>query len=203
MHIIETRAAPNPRRVRIFLAEKGITIEYQQRDLMASELKTPEFTRLNPWQRVPILVLDDGRVLSETVAICRYFEELQPDPPLMGSDAFTKANIEMWQRRVEQGLLAQISDVFRHLNPRMAHLEVPQVAAWGEANKPKVLRSLQQFDERLSESRFIAGDSYSIADITALVACDFMKPAQLAVPDELTNIRRWRDEVSARPSSAA
>jgi glutathione S-transferase len=203
MHIIETRIAPNPRRVRIFLAEKGIQMDYQERDLMAGDLKTAEFSLLNPWQRVPILVLDDGRIICESVAICRYFEECQPDRPLMGRDAFSKATIEMWQRRVELGLFAHITHAFRHLHPKMAHLEVPQIAAWGEANKPKVTQNLKLLDDRLSETRFVAGDDYSIADITALVAVDFMKPAKLVVPGELQNLARWRREVSARPSSSA
>lgn len=203
MRIIETSTAPNPRRVRIFLAEKGIDIAFEQRDLMAEDLKTEEFTRLNPWQRVPILILDDGRVLSETVAICRYFEEIQPEPPLMGHDAFSKANVEMWQRRVELGLFFHVAQVFRHLHPKMAHLEVPQVAEWGEANKSKVTDVLRLLDDRLAETPFIAGDSYSIADITALVAVDFMKPAKLAMPADLKNVARWHLDVTARPSSTA
>lgn len=203
MRIIETNTAPNPRRVRIFLAEKGIDIAFEQRDLMAEDLKTEEFTRLNPWQRVPILILDDGRVLSETVAICRYFEEIQPEPPLMGHDAFSKANVEMWQRRVELGLFFHVAQVFRHLHPKMAHLEVPQVAEWGEANKSKVTDVLRLLDDRLAETPFIAGDSYSIADITALVAVDFMKPAKLAMPADLKNVARWHLDVTARPSSTA
>ncbi len=203
MHIIETRAAPNPRRVRIFLAEKGITVAGQELDLMAGDTKTEAFTRINPWQRVPVLVLDDGRTLSETVAICRYFEELQPAPALFGSDAFDRATVEMWQRRVEQGLFNHITQVLRHLNPKMAHLEVPQIAAWGEANKPKVEADLAMLDARLADSRFIAGDHYSIADITALVAIDFLKPARLAMPDGARNLKRWYDEVSRRPSAQA
>lgn len=203
MYIIETQTAPNPRRVRIFLAEKNIEIEYKQRDLMAEELKTAEFTRLNPWQRVPILVLDDGRIIAETVAICRYFDELQPEPSLMGRDAYTKAYIEMWQRRVELGLFNHVAQVFRHLHPKMAHLETPQVLDWGEANKPKVADALRLLDDRLATSRFLAGDDYTIADITAFVAIDFMKPAKLAMPDGLLNIARWYASIATRPSSAA
>lgn len=203
MYIIETQTAPNPRRVRIFLAEKNIEIEYKQRDLMAEELKTAEFTRLNPWQRVPILVLDDGRIIAETVAICRYFDELQPEPSLMGRDAYTKAHIEMWQRRVELGLFNHVAQVFRHLHPKMAHLETPQVFDWGEANKPKVADALRLLDDRLATSRFLAGDDYTIADITAFVAIDFMKPAKLAMPDGLLNIARWYASIATRPSSTA
>ncbi len=203
MRIIETKAAPNPRRLRIFLAEKGISVAFEDQDLMAEAFKTPEFSALNPWQRVPVLVFDDGRVLAETVAICRYFEELQPKPALFGEWALGRAEVEMWQRRVELGLFNHITQVFRHLHPKMAHLEDPQVAAWGEANKPKVSRELERLDAHLSESRYIAGDAYSIADITALVAVDFMKPAKLGAPLAYPNVMRWHGEVSGRPSAKA
>lgn len=203
MRIIETRAAPNPRRVRIFLAEKGISLPFEEVDLMKGALKTPELTALNPLQRVPILVLDDGAVLTETVAICRYFEESQPAPALFGTGALGKAVTEMWQRRVEFNLLACVANVFRHLHPAMASLEVPQVAAWGEANKPRALDMLGILDRRLGETRYVAGDAYSIADITALVAVDFMRPARIARPEGLSNLERWHGDVSARPSAKA
>ena len=135
MKIIETRQAPNPRRVRIFLAEKGIAVPYEEVDLMKGALKSPEFSKLNPAQRVPVLVLDDGTAISETVAICRYFEELKPlAPHLLGEGALGRALVEMWQRRVELGLFNNVSQAFRHTHPAMAHLEVPQVKEWAEAN---------------------------------------------------------------------
>lgn len=203
MHIIETRAAPNPRRVRIFLAEKGIKIRFEERDLMAGDLKSDDFRQLNPWQRVPVLILDDGRVISESIAICRYFEEKYPEPQLFGCDAFEKATVEMWQRRVELGFFQAVAHYFRHLHPKMAHLEVPQIAAWGEANRGKVYTQLTALNNQLAGNRFIAGEFYSIADITAHVALDFMKPAKLAVPNDATHLLRWYDEVSERPSAAA
>ena len=203
MKIIETRAAPNPRRVRIFLAEKGITVPFEEIDLMKGALKTPELTALNPLQRVPILVLDDGTVLTETVAICRYFEETQPAPALLGTGALGKAVTEMWQRRMELNLLGPVAQAFRPLHPAMASLEVPQVPAWGEANKPRVIEMLGILDRRLGETRFVAGADYSIADITALVAVDFMRPARIARPEGLSNLERWHGDVSARPSAKA
>jgi glutathione S-transferase len=138
MRIIETRSA-NPRRVRIFLAEKQISVPFEEVDLMAGALRTPQFTGLNPMQRVPVLVLDDGTAICESVAICRYFEEVQPEPALFGRGAVGRAEVEMWNRRVELGLFGAVASVFRHLHPKMSHLEVPQVA-WGEANKTKVWR---------------------------------------------------------------
>ena len=203
MRIIETRRAPNPRRVAIFLAEKGIDVPREERDLMSCDLRRDDFSAVNPWQRVPVLILDDGTAISESVAICRYFEELHPEPPLFGTGPIGKAQVEMWNRRVELGLFGAVASVFRHLHPRMAHLEVPQVTSWGEANKDKVESELIKLNRRLAESAFIAGESYSIADITALVAIDFMKPAKLVAPESHANVMRWYREVSSRPSASA
>jgi glutathione S-transferase len=202
MKILQTKTAPNPRRVRIFLAEKGIEVPFEELDILKG-LKTTEFTRLNPFQRVPVLVLDDGTPIAETMAICRYFEETKPEPALFGKGAKQRAIVEMWNRRVELGLLACVAAAFRHLHPAAAQLEVPQVPAWGEANKPKAQEVLRLLDEELGKRRFIAGDDYSVADITALVAVDFAKPARVERPPGLDNLARWHQEVSARPSAKA
>src|SRR5882757_8315247 len=199
MKIVQTKTAPNPRRVRIFLAEKGIEVPYEEVDILKG-LKTPEFTQLNPLQRVPVLVLDDGTPISETMAICRYFEETKPEPALFGKGAKQRALIEMWNRRMELGLLACVAAAFRHLHPAAAQLEVPQVPAWGEANKPRAQELLQIMDRELGKRRYIAGDDYTVADITALVAVDFAKPARVERPPGLDNLARWHKEVSARPS---
>jgi glutathione S-transferase len=201
MRLIETRTAPNARRVRIFLAEKGIEIEREHRDL--GTLRSEEFTRLNPYQRVPILVLDDGTVIAETVAICRYLEELQPEPALFGRGALGKAIVEMQHRRVEFGLYLNVQAAFRHLHPSMAELEVPQVPAWGEANKAKALAGMELLDEQLADRRFLAGNQVSIADITALVMVDFMRPARITRPETLLNLDRWYKDMSSRPSASA
>jgi glutathione S-transferase len=203
MKILETRTAPNPRRVRIFLAEKGIEVPREEMDLMKGALKTPEFTEKNWFQRVPVLLLDDGTAISETIAICRYFEETRPEPALFGTGALGRAKVEMWNRRMELGLFFSVAQAFRHLHPAMAHLEVPQVSAWGEANKPRALDILGFMDRELAGRRHIAGDAFSIADITALVAVDFMKPARIQRPAELKNLERWYAEVSSRPSVKA
>ena len=203
MKILETRTAPNPRRVRIFLAEKGIEVPSEEMDLMKGALKTPDFTEKNWFQRVPVLLLDDGTAISETVAICRYFEEMKPEPPLFGTGALGRAKVEMWNRRMELGLFFSVAQAFRHLHPAMAHLEVPQVSAWGEANKPRALDILGFMDRELAGRRHIAGDAFSIADITALVAVDFMKPARIQRPTELKSLDRWYGEMSSRPSAKA
>ncbi len=203
MKLLETRMAPNPRRVRIFLAEKGIQVPTEELDLMKGELKSESFTKLNALQRVPVLVLDDGTPICESIAICRYFEELHPEPALFGTGPLGKAKVEMWQRRIELGLLGAVASAFRHLHPAMANLEVPQVAAWGEANKPKAQEMLKLLDEQLASNRYMAGDAYSVADITALVAMDFMKVGRVQRPEGLANLERWYAEVSARPSAKA
>jgi len=201
MKLYEGARAPNPRRVRIFLAEKGISVPTEQVDLGALQQKSAAYTGVNPLQRVPALVLDDGTVLTESIAICRYFEALCPDPPLFGRAGLEAAVIEMWNRRVELHLMLPVSQVFRHLHPAMKDMEVPQVAAWGEANKPRVHEFLALLDHELANRAFIAGDAFSVADISGLVAVDFMKPAKLVVSEEFTHLRRWRVEVSARPSA--
>jgi glutathione S-transferase len=203
MKLYDSRQAPNPRRVRIFLAEKGITVPTEQVDIMAKQQFTPEYTAINPLQRMPALVLDDGTVITESIAICRYFEAMQPEPPLFGTGPKGIAQVEMWNRRCEINFMANVAAVFRHLHPAMKELEVPQVPAWAEANKPRVTSFLQLLDGELASREFIAGDGYSVADITALVAVDFMKPARLTIPDELTNVKRWHAAVSARPSARA
>jgi len=203
MKLIDGGRAPNPRRVRIFLAEKNIEVPLEPFDINTLEHQSDDFRALNPMQRVPVLIFDDGTALSESVAICRYFEELHPEPPLMGVDALDKARVEMWNRRMELNLLASVAASFRHLHPAMQKMEVPQVPEWGKANKPKVMALLRWLDNELAGRPFIAGDRYTIADITALVAVDFLKPARLAVPEDHGNLLRWHAEVRARPSAAA
>jgi glutathione S-transferase len=195
--------APNPRRVRIYLAEKGITVPLEPVDLGALQHKSADFAAINPVQRVPALALDDGSVIAESIAICRYFEALHPTPALFGCGALEIARTEMWNRRLELHFLFPVSQVFRNSHPAMKEMEVPQVPAWAEANKPRILEFITLLDGELKERQFVAGDSFTVADITGLVAFDFMKPAKLAVPDEFTNVRRWHAEVSARPSASA
>jgi glutathione S-transferase len=203
MKLYDGGRAPNPRRVRVFLAEKGISVPIELVDLGSMQQRSDAYTAVNPLQRVPALQLDDGTIITESIAICRYFEALQPAPALFGTTAREAALVEMWQRRVELHLLMAVASVFRHLHPAMKEMEKPQVAAWGEANKPRVLDFLKLLDRELSGHRFVVGDSYSVADITGMIAIDFMKPAKLALPPELHNIARWHAEVSARPSAAA
>ena len=203
MKLYDGGKAPNPRRVRVFLKEKGIEVPLVPVDLGTMAHKSAEFTAINPLQRVPALVLDDGTIITESIAICRYFEALHPEPALFGKGAREAAVVEMWQRRMEFQLLTQVGHVFRNSHPAMKEWEVPQVAAWAEANKPRVLDFLKLLDDELKDRQFAAGDTFSVADITGLIGIDFMKPAKMGVPDEFTNVKRWHAELSARPSAAA
>jgi len=203
MKLYDGGRAPNPRRVRIFLAEKGISIPMVQIDLATLEHKQAGYTAINPYQQLPALELDDGTVIGESVAICRYFERLQPEPPLFGSGAKGEALVEMWQRRAELGLFLPVAYAFRHLHPAMAAMEVPQVAEWGEVNKSRALGFLGLLETELSARPFLAGDSFSIADITAGIALEFMKPAKLVLPESYARIRNWYEKIAARPSWAA
>ncbi len=203
MKLYDTKTAPNPRRTRIFLAEKGITLPTEQVDMTTFQHRTPEYTALNPFQRMPALVLDDGTVITESMAICRYFEVLQPQPALFGEGAKEIALVEMWNRRCEINFFANVAAVFRHLHPAMKDFEVPQVPAYAEAMRPKAIWFLELIDKELAGREFIAGDKYSVADITTLCAVDFMKPARLVMPENLANVKRWHAAVSARPSAKA
>lgn len=203
MKLYDTKTAPNPRRTRIFLAEKGITVPTEQVDMTTFQHRTPEYTALNPFQRMPALVLDDGTVITESMAICRYFEMLQPQPALFGEGAKEIALVEMWNRRCEINFFANVAAVFRHLHPAMKEYEIPQVPAYAEAMRPKAIWFLELIDKELAAREFIASDKYSVADITTLCAVDFMKPARLVMPDNLANVKRWHAAVSARPSAKA
>jgi glutathione S-transferase len=195
---------PNPRRVRVFLAEKGIAMPtLEQVDLNTMQHKTEAFTALNPMQAIPVLELDDGTMISESVAICRYFEEVHPAPPMFGRDARDKAMVEMWSRRLEFGLFNAVSAVFRHGHPGMANHEVPQVPEWAAANRDKVAAHLRMLDKQLARHTFVTGDAYTIADITAQIAVDFMRLPKLTIPDDCSHVSRWHALVSARPSAKA
>ena len=203
MKLYDGGRAPNPRRVRIFLAEKGISVPTVQVDLGNLQQRTEAYAAINPLQRVPALVLDDGTVITELLAICRYFEALQPDPPLFGKGALQSALIEMWNCRVEFHLYMPVSTVFQHLHPAMKAMVDPQVSAWGEANKPRIFDFLRFLDGELKSRPYVAGETFTVSDILAMVAVDFMKVSKLTVPEELADLRRWYALVSARPSASA
>ncbi|MFI5012512.1 MAG: glutathione S-transferase family protein [Hyphomicrobiales bacterium] len=203
MKLYDGKRTPNGRRVRIFIREKQIPMpEIVDTDIAKKEHLRPEYAALNPKRRLPTLLLDDGTAIAESVAICRYFEETHPNPPLFGEGAKGKAIVEMWNRRMELGLLVSVFMVFRHLNPFMADLEVPQIADWGEANKEKVTQELRELDAHLATTPYICGDKLTVADITAGVALEFMRVPRLELPPECAHVASWFEGLKARPSWA-
>jgi glutathione S-transferase len=202
MRIHEFTQAPNPRRVRIFLAEKGITVPYEQVNLAAADNRKPEFLAKNPMGGVPVLELDDGTFIAESVAICRYFEETHPEPRLMGVDAKDKAVVEMWQRRMEFEILSNTAGSFRNTSEFFKG-RIPQVAEYGAVCKNAALKRLEWLDKELANREFIAGSRYTIADITALVGIDFGRTTGIKISPEQTNLARWYQAVSSRPSAKA
>jgi glutathione S-transferase len=201
MKLYEAARAPSPRRVRIFLAEKGISLPTQQVDLGALEQFSDAYAAVNPFRQVPVLELDDGTRITESVAICRYLDELHPAPPLFGTTALERAKVEMWTRRLDLLLYTPIAQVFRHTSPGMAEREKPQIAEWAEVNRGRVADDLRVIDGELGDQPFITGERFSIADISGLMALDFLRAARLTVPEELTRVRRWHAALASRPSA--
>jgi glutathione S-transferase len=202
VRLVDAKPAPNPRRVRIFMAEKGIALPTEQVDIMSGAQFEDHRARVG-WHHVPALELDDGRFLTESVAICRYLEALWPEPNLIGADPLEAAEFEMWARRVEFEILGPVAAVLRHGNPKMAVMENPQCPEWAEANRSRVLAGLSWLDRRLGASNHVGGARYGYADITALVAIDFMRAIRMPVPEEMTNLVSWRERMRARPAMAA
>ncbi|HEX5650963.1 MAG TPA: glutathione S-transferase family protein [Steroidobacteraceae bacterium] len=196
--------APNPRRVDMFLAEKGIdgSIERQLYDLNRGDLRSAEFRQLNPMGRVPVLELDDGRCLAESRAICSYLEHLHPEPNLMGRDAQERAFIESADRQVELFLLGSIANAVRHTHPGLAPLEQPQFPDFGTAQGHKMLEYAAAFDRMLASRPWFAGDRFTIADITAFCGIEFGKLIKFRPGDAgLAHLADWRERVAARPSA--
>jgi glutathione S-transferase len=198
----ENNPAPNPRRVRIFLAEKGISIPYVHVPMRQGAHKSPEFKEKNSLGQVPVLELDDGSTLSESVAICRYLEELHPEPALFGADAWQRARVEMWMRRIEFVLMSRIGAVWVNTHQFTAHLGT-QYKDYGEASRERAVKAMHWLNDELAGREFIALDRYSMADIVALTTVDFGIFIGIEMPEELAHLRAWHSRVSARPSAAA
>ena len=195
--------APNPRRVRIFLAEKNIQMVYVHVDLMKGESRTVEFIEKNPMGGLPVLEFDDGTYLTESVAICRYFEGVQPQPPLMGVDPRDIAFVEMWNRRAELEIFHPIANFLQHTHP-MFKERIKQIPEFAEMRRDHGLKRIEWLDSILAQRQFVAGDRYTIADITAQVGIDVgINLGGLKLPDGVRHIKRWHEAVSSRPSAKA
>ena len=197
------KPAPNPRRVRMFLAEKGIDLAETPVDLGTREHKSPEYRQKNSLGQVPTLELDDGTTISETVAICRYFEELQPEPSMFGRTALEKAQVDMWVRRVEFQLMQPVGQFWRHAHPRTAGL-LNQYKEFGESNRAAYSNAQRWLDGELADGRpFIAGESLSMADICALSTVDFAHWIGLDIDADRPHLMAWHERVKSRPSARA
>ena len=194
--------APNPRRVRIFAAEKGIELSSKEVSIPRREQKAPDYVAKNPRGQTPILELDDGTVIAESVAIMRYLEAEHPDPPLFGTTAREIAEIEMWNRRVEMILMPAIAAVWVHTHPFTAAL-LGRNVEWGESNRPRVVEGMRFFDGSLEGREYLAGGGFSAGDILLLTTVDFAKFIGLEMPSECADLLRWHERVSARPSASA
>lgn len=199
----EAMPAPNPRRVRIFLAEKGLSVPEIQIGMRQGGHKSPEHLARNSLGQVPTLELEDGTTISETVAICRYFEVLHPIPPLFGVTALEQARVEMWIRRVEFRLMVPIGLFWRHAHPLTARL-LKQNVEFGESNREVVERAQLWLDRELADGRpYLTGDTYTMADITGQTTLDFADFTGLRTPPEATHVLAWRERMAARPSASA
>ncbi|MBM08655.1 MAG: glutathione S-transferase [Magnetovibrio sp.] len=209
MKLYDYHRAPNPRRVRIFLAEKGIEIEKAEIDLGSKQQMETNYKTINSRMSVPMLELDDGNIITESIAICRYFEETQPDPTLFGNNPLDKATVEMWHRRVELEGLMPISDAVRNSVEFFAGramagpIDFVQIPALAERANIRMAFFYNMLNERLNESAYIAGSNFSIADITALVAIDFARIIKQRIGENQTALQCWYDKVSMRPSAVA
>jgi glutathione S-transferase len=202
MKIYNSPTAPNPRRVRVFLAEKGVQVPYEDVDIGKAVNRQPEFRKKNPMAGVPVLELDDGTCIAESVAICRYFEELHPEPNLFGVGAKERAQVDMWNRRMEFNLLQPIADTFRQRHEFFKG-RIRQVPEYADIQRLNAEDSLKWLDGELANRKFIAGDRFTIADITAMIAVDFGRVSKIAIQPDQKNLARWHAEVSARPSAKA
>jgi glutathione S-transferase len=203
MKIYDFTLAPNPRRLRIFVAEKGLKIPYEQVDIFARNNRSPAMLAKNPAGGLPFIELDDGSHLAESVAICRYLEGLHPEPNLMGKDTREQAVIEMWNRRIELGLFGAAGRAFQHTNELFKPI-LKQFPEFGETQRETASQHLQWLDAQIGNKPFIAADRLTIADITALVAVDFAtQTAGVQMDPALKNLPRWHQAVASRPSAKA
>jgi len=201
----EADPAPNPRRVRIFMKEKGIDIELVPTPLAQRAHKSPEHLARNPLGQVPVLELDDGTHLSESVSICRYLEELYPEPNFFGRSALERATIDMWIRRIEFRLMMPVGQIWVHTHPLTAKVATvafgQQFKEFGEANRKIAASACTLFDGELKDRDFLAGPRYTMADIAAQTTIDFAKFIGVSIPEDCTNLRAWYARVGKRPSA--
>ena len=195
--------APNPRRVRIYLAEKGLSVPTEILSIRDGEHKGEAFLKVNPYGQIPALALDDGSVLTESISICRFFEALHPDPPLFGTGARGIAEVDQAIRRVELRLMNPLGMVWAHTHPFTARVVKPQYTEYGESQRPRVLAAMREFDAALASRDWLDGKGYSMADIVLLTTIDFATFVGVEMPEEAGALRDWHARATARPSAQA
>ena len=200
----ENYPAPNPRKVHIYLAEKGLTVDRVHTKMAERQHKAPDFMQKNSLGQVPVLETDDGKFISESIAICRYFEALHPSPPMFGRDPFDAAMVEMWIRRAEFRLWNPMGQVWINADPRTAVVNPNQFKDYGEHSKKILAGAMKWLDRELGDGReFLAGKHFTMADIVLLCGLDFAKFIHQEIPEDAQNLRAWHARVSARPSARA
>lgn len=210
MKLYDFKLAPNPRRVRMFLSEKGVAIPLVEVNTRQREQFAPEFAKRNPFCTVPVLELDDGTCIGDSVAICRYIEVLHPEPSLMGRDAKEQAIIEMWDRRAELEGMNAAGELVRNAAPMFEGRGIagvsdgfPQIPALVDRGKKRMARFFDFWERQLADNPFVAGPNFSIADITSFIAIEFAKRAEITIPGHCKHVARWHESVSQRPSAEA
>lgn len=210
MRLYNMKAATNPRRVRIFLAEKGIDVPMVDVDILAGENREKPYTDVNPRGTLPALELDDGTVIDESMAICRYFEALYPEPPLFGTPPLEQAQVEQWQRRIEFDGMMNVAAIFRNTAPQFATRSAPgagpdtkQIPEMAERGKLMLPRFFTLVDAQLAEHEFVAGERLSVADISLYCTIGFARWVEVGIPEDCPNLSRWNEAFRQRPSAKA
>lgn len=209
MKLYDCQFAPNPRRARVFLKEKGLDIPFEEIDIMGGANLNEDYLKVNPTGLVPALELDDGKIICEVPAICRYLEAKHPEPNLLGKDPFEAAMVEQWERFGEMNGLTGVAEVFRNSAPPFANRGLPglndidAIPALIGRGKNRVAAFYDRLEQRLAESEYLASDRYTLADITTMCVVDFATFAEMGIPEGNTNTQRWHAACQARPSAQA
>lgn len=202
MKIYDFTGAPNPKKLRVYLAEKGITVPMQQVNIIGGETRSPEFLEKNPLGGLPVLELDDGTYLTESLAIIEYFEDLHPNPPMIGTTPLGRARVRALERIAELNVLLRVATIFQNTHPFMAG-RIKQSAETAETARTQLAAGLKVLDGYIGQHRFVAGERPTIADCTLLAALDFAEFAQVAIDGSCTNVLRWHKAFRERPSAQA
>lgn len=206
MKLYNFAMAPNPKRVAIFIAEKGVEIETIEVNIRAGEHKTPAFTAINPLQDLPLLQLDDGTHINQVNAICRYIDDVFPEPPLYGRTPEERAKVESWNHRVQMEGIGAVTDAFRNSSPNFVGRAIAgphsyeQIPALAERGRLRIDNFMKDMNAHFADNQFVLGDYFSVVDITVFMSIEFATWVKKKIPEDCTHLQRWFDAMSARPS---